>query len=160
MPIHAYSLFSFCPTKRAACKVKPCPWRDIGEAYRKTLFTALAVCWCNDTKATMIVICYASDFVARVWIIKQAVIVTKVTQWVFSNLITLPTANHNADQSNTALVWISNCHLTLKMSSAQDVETSVITNSPSQDSDLSPRWSNSIKVCNNWVQTIFYSNFL
>ena len=44
MPIHAYSLFSFCPTKRASCKVKPCPWRDIGEAYRKTLFTALAVC--------------------------------------------------------------------------------------------------------------------
>ena len=35
IPIHAYSLFSFCPTKRAACKVKPCPWHDIGEAYRK-----------------------------------------------------------------------------------------------------------------------------
>jgi len=32
------------------------------------------------------------------------------------------------------LLWISNRHLTLKMASAQDVETSVTTNSPSRDS--------------------------
>ena len=44
------------------------------------------------------------------------------------------TFNHNADQSIITLLWIANFHLTLKMTSAQDVETSVIINSPSQDS--------------------------
>ena len=50
-----------------------------------------------------------------------------------TNHSTLPTTNHNADQSITTFVWISNRHLTLKMTSAQDVETAVTTNSSSQD---------------------------
>ena len=44
---------------------------------------------------------------------------------------------------------------TLKMASAQVVETSVTNNSPSQDSNQ-PRWSFSIKVRYFFVQTIFY----
>ena len=47
-------------------------------------------------------------------------------------------------------------HLTLKMTSAQVIETAVTTNSPSQDYIvLSPRRSNSIEICNSWVQIIF-----
>ena len=53
--------------------------------------------------------------------------------------ITLPTTNHNhhfttfnsISNCHTTLK-ISNCHTTLKMTSTQDVETSFITNSPSQ----------------------------
>jgi len=62
-----------------------------------------------------------------------------------TNHITLPTTNHNTDQSITRLVWISNCHLTLKMTSTQDVEASVTTNSPYKGF-FSPEQSNSIKV--------------
>ena len=36
-----YSLFSFCQTKRAACLLKPWPWPDMWQAYRKTLFSGL-----------------------------------------------------------------------------------------------------------------------
>ena len=36
-----FSLFSFSPTKRAACQVKPCPWPDIWQAYKKKLFAGL-----------------------------------------------------------------------------------------------------------------------
>ena len=51
-----------------------------------------------------------------------------------TNHITLPTTNHNANQRITTFISISAGHLTLKVTSAQDVETSVTTNSPSQDS--------------------------
>ena len=50
-----------------------------------------------------------------------------------TNHITLPTTNHNSDQSITTFVSICYRHLTLKMTCAQDVETSVTTNSLSQD---------------------------
>ena len=38
-----------------------------------------------------------------------------------TNHITLPTTNHNADQSITTFVWISNLHLTLTMNSIEVV---------------------------------------
>ena len=44
--------------------------------------------------------------------------------------------------------------VTLKMASAQVVETSVTNNSPSQDSNHPDDLSQSIKVCYSWVQTI------
>ena len=50
-----------------------------------------------------------------------------------TNHITLPTTNRNADQSIITFVWISNRYLILKMTSAQDVGTSVTTNNPSKD---------------------------
>ena len=51
-----------------------------------------------------------------------------------TNPITLPTTNHNTDKNITTFAWISNCHLTLKMTSAHDVETPVTSNCPFQDS--------------------------
>ena len=39
-----------------------------------------------------------------------------------TNYITFQGTNHNTDQSITTFIWISNCHLTLKMTSAQNVE--------------------------------------
>ena len=51
-----------------------------------------------------------------------------------ANHITVSATNHSRDQSITTFVWISSRHLTLKLASAQDVEKSVTTNSPSQDS--------------------------
>ena len=46
--------------------------------------------------------------------------------------VAIPTTNHNADQSITTFHWISNRLLILNMT--QNVETSVPSNSPSQDS--------------------------
>ena len=64
-----------------------------------------------------------------------------------TNHITLPTTNH-IDQSINAFVCISNRHWTRK-TSAQCVETSVTTNSPSQDSFT---WTiKSIKVCKSSI---------
>jgi len=51
-----------------------------------------------------------------------------------TNDSTLPITNHNVNQRITTVILISTGHLTLKVTSAQDVETSVTTNSPSQDS--------------------------
>ena len=63
---------------------------------------------------------------------------TVLRDWLFDNL----SGNHLQS------------HLTLKMASAQVVETSVISNSPSQDSNH-PDDFFSIKECYSWVQTIF-----
>ena len=52
---------------------------------------------------------------------------------IITNHITLPTTNHNKDQSITTFVCFSNRHLTLKMTSAQDIDTPVNSNSLSQD---------------------------
>ena len=52
----------------------------------------------------------------------------------YTNHITIPSTNHNTDKSITPFVWVSNRHLTLQMTSTQDSETSLTTNSPSQDS--------------------------
>ena len=52
----------------------------------------------------------------------------------YTNHITIPSTNHNTDKSITPFVWVSNRHLTLQMTSTQDAETSLTTNSPSQDS--------------------------
>ena len=42
--IFTYERQTLCPTKRAACQVKPCPWPDIWQAYRKKLFAGLRMC--------------------------------------------------------------------------------------------------------------------
>ena len=52
----------------------------------------------------------------------------------YTNHITIPSTNHNTDKSITPFLWVSNRHLTLQMTSAQDAETSLTTNGPSQDS--------------------------
>lgn len=78
-----------------------------------------------------------------------------------TNHISLSTTNHNTDQSSTTLAWISNCHLTLKTTSAQDVETWVtMNNSPSQNS-FHPDAKNSIEATGFKpfsFETLSYSN--
>lgn len=80
--------------------------------------------WVKHLAEPQTTVCFGFDWCTAILSLRSPFLVTQSPITILAtNYMTLPTTNQNGDQSITLFVGISNHHLTLKMTSAQDVET-------------------------------------